>query len=99
MLCDSVCFTSADERDELRALVERHLGLEHPTFERPSDEDIKAALADCINVIVAGTTLPTPGRWGETSKAGGNSTRSSRRIRSRRDRSISISRPSNVIAR
>lgn len=45
--------------------VERLLGLEVVTFRRPSDDAIRVALADCIDVIVAGTPPPTPGRWGK----------------------------------
>ncbi|WP_197523439.1 PIN domain-containing protein [Actinokineospora pegani] len=44
--------------------VERALGLEHPAFARPKDEDIKAALDLCVDVEVAGVIPPTSGRWG-----------------------------------
>jgi len=45
--------------------VERRLGLEVVTFKRPRDDDIRGALSNCIDVIVAGVQPPTPGRWGE----------------------------------
>ena len=45
--------------------LERLIRLEVPPFERPSDDDIRAALSECIDVIVAGVQPPTPGRWGE----------------------------------
>lgn len=50
--------------------VERLLGLEVVTFKRPGDDVIRAALAECIDVIVAGTPPPTPGRWGKDLKDG-----------------------------
>jgi PIN domain len=33
-------------------------------FEQPSDDDVRAALARCVDVIAAGVDPPTPGRWG-----------------------------------
>lgn len=45
--------------------IERLLGPKVATFTRPRDDDIRAALSGCIDVIVAGSQLPTPGHWGE----------------------------------
>lgn len=50
--------------------VERDLGLEYPVFFRPTDEVIRAALLRCTDVIVAGASPPTPGRWGNEIEGG-----------------------------
>jgi hypothetical protein len=70
--------------------IEQLLGLELVTFKRPGDDVIRAALTDCIDVIVAGTPPPLMGAGARISKTGGHSAQSLR-IRSTRYRSTSIS--------